>query len=60
VFATLIGSRGYSPARTLIGEMMHYFEDVDGNFVQQFQSDGFDAGINPANPPEPPATSATP
>ena len=29
---------------------MHYFEDVDGNFVQQFQSDGFDAGINPANP----------
>jgi len=45
VFATLIGSRGYSPARALIGEMMHYFEDVDGNFVQQFQSDGFDARL---------------
>src|SRR5437773_12369221 len=25
--------------------MMHYFEDVDGNFIQQFQSDGFDARI---------------
>ena len=56
VFATLIGSCGYSPARTLIGKMMHYFEDVDGNFVQQFQFDGFDARINPANPPQPPAT----
>lgn len=45
VFATLIASRGYSPARALIGELMHHFEDVDGNFVQQFQSDGFDARI---------------
>ncbi len=45
VFATLIGSGGYSPARALISEMMHYFEDVDGNFIQQFQSDGFDARI---------------
>lgn len=45
VFSTLIGSRGYSPARALIGEMMHYFEDVDGNFVQQFQSGGFDARL---------------
>ena len=25
--------------------MMHYFEDVDRNFIQQFQSDGFDARI---------------
>jgi hypothetical protein len=24
---------------------MHYFEDVDGNFVQQFQSGGFDARL---------------
>src|SRR5579863_5163090 len=22
---------------------MHYYEDIDGNFVEQFQSDGFDA-----------------
>src|SRR5205823_6397659 len=45
VFETLISSRGYSPARALIGEMMHYFQDTDGNFIQQFQSDGFDARI---------------
>jgi hypothetical protein len=45
VFTTLISARGYSPARALIGEMMHYFEDVDRNFIQQFQSDGFDARI---------------
>lgn len=44
-FSTLISARRYSPARALIGEMMHYFEDVDGNFIQQFQSDGFDARI---------------
>ena len=24
---------------------MHYFQDVDGNFVQQFQSTGFDARL---------------
>jgi hypothetical protein len=45
VFSTLISARGYSPARALIGEMMHYFEDVDGNFVEQFQSAGFDARL---------------
>ncbi len=45
VFKILIGERGYSPARGLVAEMMHYFEDVDGNFVQQFQSDGFDARL---------------
>lgn len=45
VFKKLISAREYSPARALIGEMMHYFEDVDGNFIQQFQSDGFDARI---------------
>ncbi|HXI41953.1 MAG TPA: hypothetical protein VNH18_30655 [Bryobacteraceae bacterium] len=45
VFRTLISQRGYSPARAIIGEMMHYFEDADGNFIQQFQSDGFDARL---------------
>jgi hypothetical protein len=41
----LISSRGASPAHDLLAEMMHYFEDVDGNFVQQFQSTGFDARL---------------
>jgi hypothetical protein len=33
----------FSPARTLIESMMPYYEDVDGNFVEQFQSSAFDA-----------------
>jgi hypothetical protein len=41
----LLSSRGASSARGLLAEMMHYFEDVDGNFVQQFQTSGFDARI---------------
>lgn len=45
IFKVLISNRGYSRAHELIREMMHYFEDVDGNFVQQFQSDGFDARL---------------
>lgn len=44
-FRVLVSSRGHSSARALIAEMMHYFEDVDGNFVQQFQTTGFDARI---------------
>ena len=44
-FSALISRRGYSPALDLLAEMMHYFEDVDGNFVQQFQSTGFDARL---------------
>ncbi len=44
-FSTLISGRGHSPALGLMAEMMHYFEDADGNFVQQFQSTGFDARL---------------
>jgi hypothetical protein len=42
-FARLMDAEGFSPARGLIEAMMPYFEDVDGNFVEQFQSSGFDA-----------------
>jgi hypothetical protein len=44
-FRTLISQRSWSPALKLMAEMMHYFEDADGNFVQQFQSAGFDARL---------------
>ncbi len=44
-FRALISGRGNSPALGLLTEMMHYFEDADGNFVQQFQSTGFDARL---------------
>lgn len=42
-FSFLIFNRKASPARELLTEMMHYFEDVDGNFVKDFQTSGFDA-----------------
>lgn len=45
IFQRLVTQRGYSPALGLLKELMHYFEDADGNFVQQFQSTGFDARV---------------
>lgn len=44
-FAKLISQRGLSSVRALLAEMMHYFEDADGNFVQDFQTGGFDARV---------------
>ena len=43
-FTILLNDR-HSPARDLIRELMHHFADVDGNFVEQFQSTGFDARL---------------
>lgn len=34
---------GYAPARAMMDELANLFADVDGNFVEQFQSTGFDA-----------------
>jgi len=42
-FLRLAQGEGFSPARALIEEMMHFFEDVDGNFIEQFQTTAFDA-----------------
>jgi large subunit ribosomal protein L30 len=36
---------GYSPARELIKAMMRFYEDADGNFVEQFQTTAFDAAF---------------
>lgn len=33
------------PARAIMSEMMRHFVDVDGNFVQQFQTTAFDSRI---------------
>lgn len=41
-FSRLIKEERFSPARDLIGAMMPFFEDTDGNFVEQFQTTGFD------------------
>jgi hypothetical protein len=43
---TLLRSSAHSlPARSIISEMMRHFRDIDGNFVEQFQTSGFDARI---------------
>ena len=44
-FATLCSSEGYSPALELIKPMMRWYEDADGNFVEQFQTTGFDTRL---------------
>jgi hypothetical protein len=44
-FVELTARGRKSPARALLSEMMNWYEDVDGNFVQQFQSTGFDARL---------------
>jgi hypothetical protein len=35
----------FSAARGIIEPMMRWYEDVDGNFIEQFQTTGFDARI---------------
>jgi hypothetical protein len=42
-FVRLASAEGFSPAREMIQAMIPYYEDVDGNFVEQFQSTGFDS-----------------
>lgn len=44
-FRLLLNDEGYSPAREIIEAMMYWFDDPDGNFIEQFQSTGFDARI---------------
>jgi ribosomal protein L30 len=44
-FKILAREERYSPARGIIGAMMRFYEDVDGNFIEQFQSTAFDARI---------------
>jgi hypothetical protein len=44
-FRLLSSGAHWTPARTIMSEMMRHFVDVDGNFVQQFQTTAFDARI---------------
>jgi hypothetical protein len=41
-FIELKNSAGYKPARTLLRSIQKRFHDPDGNFVEQFQTTGFD------------------
>lgn len=36
---------GYSSAKEIIEEMMHHYRDIDGNFIEQFQTTGFDSRL---------------
>jgi len=44
-FSKLAREDAFEPAKTIINELMPHFVDIDGNFVEQFQSNGFDARL---------------
>lgn len=44
-FATINSLEGYSPAVELMKPMMRWYEDADGNFIEQFQTTGFDTRL---------------
>lgn len=45
VFQFVRSSDHHLPARSIMSEMMRHFRDIDGNFVEQFQTSGFDSRI---------------
>lgn len=44
-FVVLSDAIGYSSAKELIAEIAYSFVDPDGNYIQQFQTGGFDARL---------------
>lgn len=44
-FKILRDEPSWFPARSMMSEMMKHYVDVDGNFVEQFQSTGFDSRV---------------
>jgi hypothetical protein len=44
-FVHLNNDDSYIPARKLINNIMPYFVDIDGNFIEQFQTTGFDSRV---------------
>lgn len=44
-FNLLIGNAGFAAAKSLLEVMMRWYEDQDGNFIEQFQTTGFNARI---------------
>lgn len=44
-FVALRDMEEYSAARGIIEPMMRWYEDADGNFIEQFQTTGFDTRI---------------
>ncbi len=44
-FIVIAESNGYSSAREIMKEIAYTYEDTDGNYIQQFQTTGFDARV---------------
>ncbi len=44
-FSKLSQEDAFVPAKAVINELMPHFTDIDGNFVEQFQSTGFDSRL---------------
>jgi hypothetical protein len=44
-FAKLCQNKAFEPARRQIAEIMPHYIDIDGNFIEQFQTGGFDARL---------------
>lgn len=44
-FEIVRSQRAYSSAKEIIAEAMHHYQDIDGNFVEQFQTTGFDSRL---------------
>jgi hypothetical protein len=44
-FLGLANGIGFRAARKIISAMMRWYDDIDGNFVEQFQTTGFDARV---------------
>lgn len=44
-FEKVSSSEFYSSAKEIIEEIMHHYKDIDGNFIEQFQTTGFDARL---------------
>lgn len=44
-FLRLTSGDEFSAARGIISAMMRWYEDIDGNFVEQFQTTGFNARV---------------
>ncbi|RKY81899.1 glycosaminoglycan attachment protein [candidate division KSB1 bacterium] len=44
-FVRLNMDEAFLPAKTIINEIMPHFIDIDGNFVEQFQTIGFDSRL---------------
>jgi hypothetical protein len=51
-FERLRTVKHYSPALGLMRELAHHFRDPDGNFIEQFQSTGFDARLRECRQPD--------